>query len=55
MNLLSPYEAMALRDGLAANDVAASEFFKALFEFVDAGPNQQIFNSLSSLRMVVKR
>ena len=48
MNLLSIYEAMALREGLNASDEAATEYFRALFAFVEGGPSQQPFNSLSS-------
>lgn len=48
MNLLSPYEAMALRDGLAASDTATKDYFQALFEFVDSGPTQPTFNALSA-------
>jgi hypothetical protein len=48
MNLLSPYEAMAFRDGLAASDTVAAEFFGALFSFVTNGPNQQGFNALAN-------
>lgn len=47
MNLLSPYEAMAFRDGLAASDDAAGIFFAAVFNFVKDGPNQQLFNDLA--------
>jgi len=46
--LLSPYEAMALRDGLAASDTVTAEFFGALFDFVTIGPNQQGFNALAN-------
>lgn len=48
MNLLSPYEAMAFRDGLIASDKTAAEYFRALFLFVKGGPNQQSFNALAS-------
>ncbi len=48
MNLLSPYEAMAFRDGLIASDKTAAEYFRALFLFVEGGPNQQSFNALAS-------
>jgi len=48
MNLLSPYEAMAFRDGLIASDKTAAEYFRALFLFVEHGPNQQSFNALAS-------
>lgn len=48
MNLLSPYEAMALRDGLAGSDTAAADYFKSLFAFVSAGPDQKLFNTLAS-------
>lgn len=47
MNLLSPYEAMALRDGLAESDVATADFFRALFDFVKNGPSQPLFNTLA--------
>jgi hypothetical protein len=48
MNLLSPYESMALREGLAADAVAAAKFFEAVFAFVERGPNQEQFNALAS-------
>ena len=47
MNLLSPYEAMALRDGLAANDKAAAKFFRTLFAFVANGPDSESFSALA--------
>ena len=47
MNLLSPYEVMAFRDGLAASDESASAFFGALFAFIDDGPSQGLFNPLA--------
>jgi hypothetical protein len=47
MNLLSPYEAMALRDGLAASDSAARAFLDSLLSFVSGGPNQALFNDLA--------
>lgn len=47
MNLLSPYESMALRDGLAANDRTAAEFFRTLFAFVANGPDSESFNALA--------
>jgi len=46
--LLSPYEAMAFRDGLIASDKTAAEYFRALFLFVEGGPNQQSFNAFAS-------
>lgn len=47
MNLLSLYEAMALREGLAASDDAAEKYFEALFAFVKSCPDQKSFNALS--------
>lgn len=47
LNLLSPYEAMALRDGLASSDSATAAYFDALFDFADRGPNQELFNALA--------
>ena len=48
MNLLSPYEAMAFRDGLAASDTVTAEFFSALFDFVRNGPEPQEFKALAN-------
>lgn len=47
MNLLSPYEAMALRDGLLPSESAAESFFDALFKFVASGPEPETFNNLA--------
>ena len=47
MNMLSPFEAMAFRDGLAASDTAAGDFFRVVISFVREGPNQQLFNELA--------
>lgn len=48
INLLSPYEKMALRDGLAADPSATERFFAALFAFIAAGtPRKDLFTPLA--------
>jgi hypothetical protein len=48
LNLLSPFESMAFRDGLSGNAAAAERFFRALFEFISAEiPREDLFEPLA--------
>jgi hypothetical protein len=48
LNLLSPYEVMAFRDGLAADPSVTQRFFSALLEFIAAGiPREELFAPLA--------
>ena len=48
LNLLSPFENMAFRDGLSGDAAAAQRFFRALFEFISAGtPREDLFKPLA--------
>lgn len=47
LNLLSPFEMMALKDGLLDRH-AAKRFFGALFELINGGPDKTLFEKAAS-------
>ncbi len=52
LNLLSPFENMAFRDGLSGDSAAAERFFQTLFAFIAAGiPRQESFEPFSDALM----
>ena len=48
INLLSPYEQMALKESLLQADAQAHRYLEALFQFIDEGPNGNLFEQLAS-------
>ena len=46
INLLSLYESSAFREGIRADERAATSYLAALFDFLRSGPQQQTFEAL---------